>query len=254
MTLYIVCLIGGLLAGIINALAGNGSVITLSILTELMGLPANVANGTNRIGVLANAIGASGSFYKNDKLEISKNKYAIILLLIGSLSGLWAALVISNEDFRSIFGGLLIVMFFVTIIKPERWIKEKPSGQPPSDWVLWLLYFALGFYGGFIQMGMGIFFLAVTVLVAKMPMANANGLKSFSIAIYTLIVLIIFSINGMVSWQEGAILAVGQAVGGWLGGSFGAKHPKANVVTYWLLVCIVIVAIIHVFGLHKIFF
>ena len=53
----IIAVAGAFAAGVINALAGNGSVITLTILTELIGLPGNVANGTNRVGVLFNAAG-----------------------------------------------------------------------------------------------------------------------------------------------------------------------------------------------------
>ena len=49
---YVIAFIGALIAGSVNTLAGNGSAITLSILTELLGLPGNLANGTNRIGVL----------------------------------------------------------------------------------------------------------------------------------------------------------------------------------------------------------
>ena len=65
---------GAFLAGMINALAGNGSVITLTILTAFMGLPATVANGTNRVGVLMNAFGAFTGFY--GKRNISYKKYS----------------------------------------------------------------------------------------------------------------------------------------------------------------------------------
>lgn len=58
---------GAFLAGIINALAGNGSIITLTVLTELLGLPGNIANGTNRVGVLMNAAGAMTGFAGKEK-------------------------------------------------------------------------------------------------------------------------------------------------------------------------------------------
>ena len=62
-----IAVIGGFVAGVINTLAGNGSVITLSILTEVMGLPGNIANATNRVGVLLQGIASSTGFIKNKK-------------------------------------------------------------------------------------------------------------------------------------------------------------------------------------------
>jgi uncharacterized membrane protein YfcA len=248
--IYLIAFAGGLLAGVINTLAGNGSAITLTILTELMGLPPNVANGTNRIGVLANSVAASTSLYTNGKLELNSNRIMLGLLLLGAMFGLWAALRISNEDFRFVFAILLVIMLCTILLGPSRWIKERADTPPAPPWVLWPLYFALGFYGGFIQMGMGIFFLAITVLLGKLPLAKANALKVFSTALYTAVVLAVFASQHMVAWREGLILAAGQGLGGWLGGSFVAKHPKSGIVTYWLLVAVVAIVVVRMAWVH----
>jgi uncharacterized protein len=64
-------IIGGFIAGCVNTLAGNGSVITLGYLTEVMGLPGNVANGTNRIGIIIQGATSLEAFNRNKKIPIS---------------------------------------------------------------------------------------------------------------------------------------------------------------------------------------
>ncbi len=71
---YVIAILGSAVAGGINTLAGNGSAITLTILTELIGLPGNVANGTNRVGVWTQSMAGTYVFYKNGKLNIKESR------------------------------------------------------------------------------------------------------------------------------------------------------------------------------------
>ncbi|MFT4972598.1 MAG: putative membrane protein YfcA, partial [Saprospiraceae bacterium] len=82
--LYFIAIFGGLVAGCINTLAGNGSAITLTILTEVLGLPGNVANGTNRLGVMAQSSAATFAFYNNGKIDWERSKLYVILTTIGA--------------------------------------------------------------------------------------------------------------------------------------------------------------------------
>ena len=155
--LYSVAIFGGFLAGIINTLAGNGSAITLSILTEMLGLPGNMANGTNRVGILAQGISSTYAFHKNKKLDISRGKDIIILTFIGAIIGVIAAISVSNEQFKFVFKFLMVLMFFVILIKPSRWFKETDLTYNLPKIISIPVFLILGFYGGFIQMGMGVF-------------------------------------------------------------------------------------------------
>ncbi len=244
---YIIAIFGGLLAGIINTLAGNGSAITLTILMEVIGLPPNVANGTNRIGVLSQGVFSVSAFYKNGKLHLKRDAPIIISVFLGAILGLWAALTVGNDDFKFIFSILMVLMLFVILVKPKRWIKEVAIEKRPNIYYLLPVFFILGFYGGFIQMGMGIFFLAASVLLARYPIVESNGLKIVCIALYSIVVLSMFAYHGLIAWQAGLALAIGQSAGGWIAANFATQHPKANIVTYWLLVIIVIGAIIKLF-------
>jgi len=246
---YAIAIAGGMIAGAINTLAGNGSAITLSILTELMGLPGNVANGTNRIGVFSQSAAGSYAFYQNGKLDLANSKSNIIWTVLGALIGVSVAIQVSNEQFVFVFKYLMVAMLLVMLVKPKRWLKES-SEHTPIHWGIAVpVYLALGFYGGFIQMGMGIFYLATMVLVAKYSMVEGNALKTFVVAIYTLLVIFIFQYKGLIRWDIGLVLAFGQTIGGWYTAKFASSHPKANQIAYWMLITIVLLALANMFGL-----
>ena len=246
---YVIAIVGGAIAGGINTLAGNGSAITLTILTEVIGLPGNMANGTNRVGVFTQSAAGSWAFHKHGKLNFARSKLNLSLTVAGALLGVATAVQVSNAQFLFVFKYLMLLMFLVLLVKPKRWLKETTEDAKVSLWLAIPLYLALGFYGGFIQMGMGIFYLATMVLVAKYSIIEGNALKSFVVALYTVIVLGIFHYKGLISWDVGLVLAVGQTAGGWYTAKFASKHPKANVIAYWVLIVIVVLALLKLFGL-----
>jgi len=248
---YLIAIIGGGVAGVINTLAGNGSAITLTILTEVLQLPPNVANGTNRVGIFTQSAAGSWVFYKKGKLDIHRSRAYIIPIIIGAIFGVLVAVWVSNEQFKQVFQFMMLAMFLVILVRPKRWLQESNPNMRINYWLVLPAFFALGFYGGFIQMGMGIFFLAAMVLGARYSMTDANAVKSFVVMAYTIVVIAIFQWKGLIDWKMGALLAVGQTTGGWWAANFATGHPAANLWAYRLLVVIVVLAIIKMFNLHN---
>ena len=245
----IVAIGGGFLAGIVNTLAGNGSAITLGIMTELMGLPPNTANGTNRVGVLMQSLSSNAAFIKNRKLDFTGSSKSIFTCLAGAIVGIVVALNVSNDQFRIVFQYLLVVMFFVLLINPKRWLKKSSGPQRMNAPITLILFFLLGFYGGFIQMGMGIVFLIVTVLFLKYDLISANVLKTAVVGLYTIVAVGLFHWKGLIDWKVGLTIGIGQAIGGYITAEFASKYPKANVWAYYLLVMMVLLAILSSFGI-----
>ena len=132
---YLIAIVGGFLAGVINTLAGSGSAITLTILTELLGLPGNTANGTNRVGVLTAGFAGTYAFHKNGKLNIEKSSRYTIPTIIGAIAGIILAVWVSNEQFKTVFQYLMILMLFVILIKPKRWLQETQDEAALSLWI-----------------------------------------------------------------------------------------------------------------------
>ena len=250
-TEVLIAIIGGFIAGIINTLAGNGSAITLTILTEVIGLPGNMANGTNRVGVLLQSWIGSWAFYRNGTLQVRRDLFIIIPMIIGALFGVFVAIWVSNDQFIQVFRYLMIFMLIVILFRPKRWLQPSDHQFIKNRWLLIPLFLALGFYGGFIQMGMGVFFLAIMVLGVRYSLVDSNAVKVFVIGAYTIVVLAIFHWQGLVDWKVGGILALGQMSGAYLTANFAANHPKANIWAHRLLVVVVLLAIFKLFELEQ---
>lgn len=245
--MYGIAVVGALIAGGINTFAGNGSAITLTILTEVLGLPPNVANGTNRIGVFTQCTATSWVFYKNGKLKVARNKKYIIPIFVGAIIGGLLAINVSNEQFRAVFKFMMVFMLIAVLVKPKRWLRETDTDFKPKWYIYFPLFFALGFYGGFIQMGMGIFFIIIMVLGMRMNIMESNALKGFVIGLYTLVLIVVFHFQGMIYWKIGAIMAVGQTAGGYLAARFGSKSKNADQIAYYVLIVVLVLAVVKLF-------
>jgi len=225
---FTLILVGGFLAGVMNTLAGYGSMISLSLLMDVIGLPPTIANATNRVNVLAQCSASSYGYYSNGKVELRSSRWIIITMVLGAILGVVTVLQVSNEQFKEIFKYLIILMFFMILLKPKRWMREVSEQSTFPLPVRILAFFALGFYGGFIQMGMGVFFLVCMVFLERSTLIRANGIKVTIVAIYTLVVLSIFQYQGLVSWKAGLLVAIGQTIGGYLTAKYSSQSPNES--------------------------
>lgn len=245
---YLLIILGGFIAGGMNSLAGYGSLITLTILMEIIGLPGNIANATNRVNVAANVLAGSAAFYKNGKLKLGKSSLPIIVLVvIGAILGSIAAALISNEDFRIVYRILLLFVAILLFINPKKWLIKESIVKNINWFILAPVLLILGFYGGFIQAGLGMFVLATLVLLVGKEIIEANALKMFIILCYSVFVIAIFHYQGLIDWKAGALLAVSQATGSFLVANYVSKIPNANLYAYRLLILIISFIIIREF-------
>lgn len=249
---YTAAFLGAILAGGINTIAGNGSSITLSVLTEVCGLPGNTANGTNRIGVVAQGLSATFAFWQQGKMPLRTYLWHWVIMVAGALLGVGLALTVTDDQFRTVFRYMMGLMLVLILFKPERWLKPQFSGAPLSAWIVGPLLFLNGVYGGFIQMGMGLFFLGIMVLAAKVPLTPSNALKIWVTLVFNTIALVAFAWAGKIHWGLGLTMALGQALGAWWMAQFSLRHPKAEVWVYRALVFIVFLSLASLMGLFKI--
>ncbi|MEA3445105.1 MAG: sulfite exporter TauE/SafE family protein [Bacteroidota bacterium] len=242
----------GVFAGFINTLAGSGSLITLPLLIFL-GLPATVANGTNRIAILLQNVVAVSSFKQQKILDIKNHVWLVIPATIGAIVGSFFAVDIDENIMRNTIAGLLVFMFFVVLYKPDAWIKGK-AGQIDQLHNIWkvIIFFFIGVYGGFIQAGVGFFLLAGLVLGAGFDLVKANAVKVLIVLCYTIFALSVFVLNDQVNFFWGIILAIGNMTGAFIASRFAVSWG-AKFVRYLLLITLV-VASLHLFGVFKYFF
>lgn len=243
--LYPILVLAGILTGFINTLAGSGSLITLPLLM-FMGLPANVANGTNRIGIfLQSAVGAA-SFRHSRVFEYREGLWLSLPATIGSLIGAIAAVNLNTRIMEAIIGGLLLFMFFIVLYKPEKWITEKAGtiDGRPKIWQL-VIFFFIGLYGGFIQAGVGFILLAGLVFGAGVNLTKANALKVFIVFVYTSVAIVVFVLNKQVNYLAGFVLASGSMIGAYIATKFALKSGP-RIVRIILLIIIFISALKYI--------
>lgn len=243
----ILALIGtGLAAGFINTTAGGGSMLTLPLLMFL-GLPANVANGTNRIAILLQNVVGVNTFRHQKVLDLKVDYKLAVPAVVGSVIGALFAVEIDPQVLKKIIAGLMVVMFFIVVLKPEIWVKERAGFVSAKPTILqYIIFFFIGFYGGFIQLGVGFFLLAGLVLSCGQDLVKANAVKVLIVLIYTVFSLVIYIMNRQVDITAGLILAAGNMCGAWLGAHFAVKGG-AKYIRYVLIAALIIV-ILNLFG------
>jgi hypothetical protein len=213
----------GFIAGFINTLAGSGSLITLPVLI-LLGLPANVANGTNRVGVLLQNIVAVATFRRGGKLEFGGSLKLAIPAILGSIVGASLAVDLDEATLNRTIGVLMLAMLAVVLLRPRRWLEVHTTETAAHYAVQAPVFFVIGAYGGFIQAGVGIFLLAGLVLASGYNLVGANAIKNFIGLLFTVAALAVFVVNDQVRWGLGFLLAVGNAGGAWV----AARMAVAN--------------------------
>lgn len=205
----------GAVAGALNVLAGGGSFLTLPVLI-FFGLPATVANATNRVGILTQNVAAVWGFHRYRVLAWRWAFWAAAPALAGAVLGTWAALEVSDEAFRKILALLMVAITLWSLLdRSGRRVREGEVPERPGRWRLAVLaagFFAVGVYGGFVQAGVGFLILAVTTF-AGLDLVRGNAIKVATALLFTALSLSIFAWQGMVEWLPGLALGAGTVVG-----------------------------------------
>ncbi len=245
----IVLIVAGVLVGFINTLAGGGSIISLSVLM-MLGLPPNIANGTNRIGIAIQTLTASTSFRKQKILPVKKALLLAIPAVVGSLIGSFIAVDISEDIFKKAIGVIMLVMLVFILYKPHKYIYgNEELVNKPLRWWLYIVFFFIGLYGGFIHMGVGYFLLMGIVLGAGFDLVKANAVKVLIILTYTPFTLAVFIIYGQVNWLYGLTLSVGSLLGAYIASKMAVK--KGVEFVKWIIVVVILLTTGEMFGLYS---
>ncbi|MFC2102679.1 sulfite exporter TauE/SafE family protein [Bacteroidota bacterium] len=244
---YTVIILAGILVGFINTLAGGGSVISLSLLL-ILGLPATIANGTNRVSVFFQTSSSVVTFWRKKMFTTRKIYWLIGPATAGSILGAWLATGIKSEALEM---AMLIIMAFMLVfifLKPERWMKENTAFlEKRIKWWQVLLFFAVGCYAGFLQVGVGYFLLMALVLGVGFELVKANAVKNLIILFSAAVSLVIFILSDQVYYLYGILLSIGSIAGAYIASMMAIK--KGGKFIRWVIVASVILAALKVTGL-----
>lgn len=232
----VLLVITGLLAGVINILAGGGSNLTLPALM-VMGMPADIANATNRVAVTLQNVVAMRGFYKHDKLPTEDLGAILMPTLVGGFLGAISASYAPEWILKPLLLCVMITMTIIMLVKPSvispppgtipRKVKEKPSA--------WWWLAGAGFYAGFIQAGVGFILITALAGALRYDLVRTNALKVVCVLLPTLVALAVFTARDQVLWVPGLILASGSMVGAHLAVKFSIT-AKPSTLKWFLLI------------------
>lgn len=231
----VVLLVGGVLAGIINSMAGGGSLLSVPLLS-LAGVGGTVANGTNRIAVLVQNMTGAYGYARRDVGDRRRTIRVLIPAMVGGLLGSLVASQIPDDVFERIFGLLMLPLLYLSIRKP----KIDAEREPWPLWVSSLVFLAVGFYAGAVQAGVGLIILLV-LSRAGFDLVTANAMKTVVILGVTLLAVPVFILNDQVRWIPAAVLSVGMGIGGYVGANIAVDGGE-RVIRPVLIVVVLVLA------------
>ncbi len=222
--------VGGV-AGFVNVMSGGGSLLTIPVMLFL-GFPGPVANGTNRVAILAQNVMAVTAFFKKGfsdfrlslSLAAAALPGAILGALIGTrLDGIWFERLIAL-----IMIGVMILMARKQPPRPADTATAEEKPGPSRQRLIWghVCMVGAGFWGGFIQVGVGFILMPILHRVMGLDLVRVNMHKVFIVLFYTLSALTIFAWRVDILWIQGAALAVGNALGGWIGAHVSVQRGE----------------------------
>jgi len=243
----ITLIVSGLLVGFINTLAGGGTIISLSLLMFL-GLPAPIANGTNRVAVLFQNLVAFRNFKKNGMFTSAKVLWLAIPVVSGSLLGAKIAVNLNENIIEKAIAVVMIIMLVFIVAKPQQWLKGNEILMTRKyNWVTYVLFFIIGLYGGFIHVGVGYFLLAALVMNCGFDLIKANAVKILLVLLYVPFTLVVFVWQKQVKWEYGLIHAIGNMIGAYFASKFAVKWG-ANFVR-WVVVVVILLSVSSLLGI-----
>ena len=237
-----VVFIAGIIAGFINTVAGGGSLLTLPILIFL-GLPTAVANGTNRIAIIAQCFSAVAGFKRKG---VSNFKLSLLLSvpgILGAVIGAYIAIDISDILFKRVLAIIMLLVLGLILWNPRQDSNGNSSSLGRNQLIITMIvFFFVGIYGGFIQVGVGFIIIAALTTITGLNLVETNSHKVFIAGVYTVFALIVFALNGKVCWTIGLCLAAGMGLGGWIG-SHWAVAKGERWIRLVLTICVIAMVI-----------
>lgn len=210
----------GVVAGFLNVMAGGGSLLTVPVLV-FMGLPGPVANGTNRIAILAQNLTAISTFFRRGFSEFKLSLSLAACAVPGAVMGALLGTRLDGEWFNRILALVMIAVMLIMYL--DKGATERPDNYQPTRQQLirgHLMMVGAGFWGGFIQIGVGFIIMPILNRAMGLDLVRTNMHKVFIIAVYTIVALSVFASQVEIIWVVGLALALGNSIGGYLGAHF----------------------------------
>jgi uncharacterized membrane protein YfcA len=219
-----------------NTLASAGSALSLPVLIAI-GLGPELANGTNRVAVLAGAVAAMVSFIRAGRVKWPIVRPLMVVAALGAVIGAVISEIVSPSNLHLALMAALTVALALLAIKPSRWLSDSPA-EPRVGPTQLVLIFAIGIWAGFIVLDGMTYLLMALVLSVRLDVVSANAAKSAIAVAIASVSLVVLAAGGNVDWAAATPLSIGAVLGGLLAAHVALRPSTARWV-YRLLVLII---------------
>ena len=243
----------GLLSGFINTLASSGSAVTLPLMIS-MGLPATVANGTNRLPLLAGGLAALYTFHRKGVVDWRNGLILSAPVIAGTIAGAALASILDAKTMGWAVIVAVVAALIMLLSNPKRFLRDAAPEGPRIVLTTAAVFVPIGVWAGFIVLDSATYILLGLVVVVGYDLIRANAIKSLFVVWISLASLLVFDVEGEMNWRVGLLLSVGGIVGSWAGGLLATKE-WAKVWVFRLLVVVIlaeIVQLLHRFGMLRV--
>ena len=215
----------GIVAGYLNVMAGGGSLLSVPVLI-FMGIPGEVANGTNRIAILAQNVTAVSTFYRRGVHDFKLGLTLAACAIPGGILGAWMGVQIQGVWFNRFLAVVMVLVMLLMATQQRSAMTQAQENKPRN--LLWghVLMFGAGVYGGIIQIGVGFILMSILHRVMGIDLVRVNMYKVLIVLCYTIAALVVFATQLQLAWAAGIALAIGNSIGGWLGAHWSIKKGE----------------------------
>jgi hypothetical protein len=230
-----------LAAGVMNSVAGGGTLLTFPGLLGVLGPDAAaVANATSTLALLPGSLAGAAAYRK----ELAESRHFVRMMLLPSLAGgvFGAGLVLVDPAaFKVLVPWLVLTaaLLFLAQQPISRWMKRhKPDREPgPRGRAgLILFQFLIAVYGGYFGAGIGILMLTALGFMGVGDIHRMNAVKTLLAAAINGASVVVFVAGGLVHWPLAGLMAAAAVVGGYAGARVARRLPAW--VVRWVVVAV----------------
>ena len=261
--IVLVLFVAAFFAGIINSLAGGGTLLTFPSLLAY-GIPSITANATSTVSLVPGSFSSFWGYRKVKHGPFADELRFLAVSAVGGLLGALALLRVGDATFTKLVPWLILgaTALFVLQDPLRRWREKKAAANPVSAIEILregaggfpkralFAQFAVGIYGGFFGAGAGIIMLAVLGYFGLRNIHQMNRLKNLAGVTFNSVASITFIVGRHVDWRLAAIMITGSVLGGYGGAGvatfIGEKNVRRFVIGIGLVVGVV--TLVKVYG------
>jgi uncharacterized membrane protein YfcA len=242
--------LAGMAAGMVNAIAGGGTLLSFPALTAI-GVPAIAANVTNTVALWPGMVGGIAA-QRRDFAGQSRRLWALVpIAAVAGIAGGMLLLYTSERAFRVVVPYLILLAALLLAAQDRlrAWLVRHPHHERAgSSLQLALPVAAAAVYGGYFGAGLGVVLLAVLGLVLDDTLTRLNALKQALALAANLAAAIFFVGSGQVDWPIAIVMAAGAIVGGVVGGRLAGRIAPARLRTVVVAVAVAVAGVYLIKG------